>query len=116
MSKKKAKRFAKKSLIKNVIILLVLFVVLFYLYRSCTSGYQKYAFFIHVKDESIFDAKIDPSDGRIIDKGRRLKDDILKMDRNVDTGNGANQGIVRWYDCSGIDCDEGWEHSFLPGD
>jgi len=34
-------------------------------------------------------------------------------DKDIDNGNGKNAGIFRWYVCSGIDCDEGWENSFL---
>jgi hypothetical protein len=43
-----------------------------------------------------------------------IKNVIIAMDTETDNGTGPNKGNVRWYGCSGIDCDEGWEHSFLP--
>lgn len=36
------------------------------------------------------------------------------MDKDMDQANGPNQGTIRWYTCSGIDCDEGWQRSFRP--
>jgi hypothetical protein len=35
--------------------------------------------------------------------------------KDIDSGDGANAGKLRWYVCSGIDCDEEWENSFLAG-
>ena len=102
-----------KSIVKNIIVLLIFLGVPFFAYRSCTKGYDKYAVFIQVKDEAIFEAPLDPSDVRIIDHGRLLKDEIIKMDKDIDNGDGPNTGKLRWYPCSGIDCDEGWERSFL---
>ena len=99
---------------KNIITLLIVFAFLFFAYRSCTKGYDAYAFFVHVKDATIFKSRLSPSDTRIIDRGRRLKNDIILMDKEVDKGDGPQKGTLRWYGCSGIDCDEGWEHSFLP--
>lgn len=52
------------------------------------------------------------SDPRIVDRGRRLLEEIRTLDENVDQGNGAEHGLVRWYTCGGIDCDEGWEQGF----
>jgi hypothetical protein len=97
---------------KNMIILLIVFGALFFLYRSCTKGYDNYAYFVHVNDESVFDKILSEGDKRIIEHGRKLKEDIILMDKNIDNGNGPEQGIFRWYGCMGIDCDEGWEHSF----
>jgi hypothetical protein len=98
---------------KNIITLLIVFSFLFFAYRSCTKGYDAYAFFVHVKDVTIFKSRLAPADTRIIERGRRLKEDIILMDKEVDNGDGPNKGALRWYVCSGIDCDEGWERSFL---
>jgi hypothetical protein len=98
---------------KNIITLLIVFSFLFFAYRSCTKGYDAYAFFVHVKDVTVFMSRLSPADTRIIDRGRRLKNDIILMDNEIDNGDGAHKGAFRWYGCSGIDCDEGWESSFL---
>lgn len=97
---------------KNVIALLVGFGLLFFAYRSCTKGYDQYAYFVQVSDERIFASKLKPDDGRIMDRGRRLKSEVVAMDQEIDGGDGAGAGKLRWYGCRGIDCDEGWEISF----
>ena len=109
------KKVKKQSVLKNLIALLIFLAIPFFAYRSCTSGYDKYAFYVHVNDEAIFETRLDPLDARIIDRGRQLKDEIIMMDKDIDSGDGANTGKLRWYVCSGIDCDEGWESSFLTG-
>jgi len=102
-------------MIKNIIVILIFFGILLFAYRSCTSGYDQYAYFIQTSDEAIFESRLNPSDTRIIDRGHKIKDEIFLMDKKIDGEDGANTGKLRWYGCSGIDCDEGWENSFLPG-
>ncbi|MFX1566599.1 MAG: hypothetical protein ACFFCH_11485 [Promethearchaeota archaeon] len=114
MNRNSGKQSTKKSIGKNIIALLIFVAILFFAYRSCTSGYDKYVFYVHVNDEAIFETRLDPSDVRIIDRGRQLKDEIIMIDKKIDSGDGAYAGKLRWYICSGIDCDEGWENSFLP--
>ena len=75
---------------------------------------RDYAFFVHVQDEALFNAPLSPSDTRINNRGRKLKNEIIVMDQETDNGTGQNKGNLRWYDCSGIDWDEGWGRSFLP--
>ncbi|MCP3901543.1 MAG: hypothetical protein GY707_17690 [Desulfobacteraceae bacterium] len=99
---------------KNVIILAIVFFMLFFLYRSCTKGYDNYAYFVQVNDEAVFEKILSGDDARIIEHGRRLKIDIIAMDKDIDKANGPDQGAIRWYVCSGIDCDEGWQRSFKP--
>ena len=99
---------------KNIIILSIVFFVFFFLYRSCTKGYDKYAYFVQVNDEAVFAKALSEGDTRIIEHGRKLKTDVIGMDKEIDQGNGPNQGTIRWYTCSGIDCDEGWQRSFRP--
>ena len=113
MNNATGKKSTLKSIVKNIIVLLIFLGVPFFAYRSCTKGYDKYAVFIQVKDEAIFETRLEPSDVRIIDRGRKLKDTILAMDKEIDNGDGPRSGKLRWYVCSGIDCDEGWERSFL---
>jgi hypothetical protein len=99
---------------KNIIILVVVFSALFFLYRSCTKGYDNYAYFVQVNDEAVFTKNLSEGDIRILEHGRKLQIDIISMDKHMDQGNGPDQGTLRWYTCSGIDCDEGWEISFRP--
>jgi len=99
---------------KNIIVLVIVFAALFFLYRSCTKGYDNYAYFVQVNDEAVFTKILSDSDTRIIEHGRSLKTDIIAMDKDMDQGNGPDQGTIRWYTCSGIDCDERWEISFKP--
>jgi hypothetical protein len=103
-----------KSVGQLVFGLLIFFLVFFLFLHWQASGYKKYGIYVHVNDESIFKNQLEPSDTRIIDKGRKLKDAIIKMDHDIDGGDGANLGKLRWYTCGGIDCDEGWENRFLP--
>jgi hypothetical protein len=100
--------------LKNIITLAVIFLFFFFLYRSCTVGYDDYAYFVRVNDEAVFIEVLSEGDSRIEEHGRRLKTDVLAMDRDQDQGTGAGKGVLRWYDCMGIDCDEGWQRSFLP--
>ncbi len=99
---------------KNIIILAIVFSMLFFLYRSCTKGYDNYAYFVQVNDQTVFAKILSKDDTRIIAHGRKLKADIIAMDKDIDQANGPDQGIIRWYVCSGIDCDEGWQGSFGP--
>jgi len=99
---------------KNIIILVIVLTTLFFLYRSCTKGYDNYAYFVQVNDEAVFRKNLSERDTRILEHGRKLKIDIIAMDKDMDQGNGPNQGTIRWYTCSGIDCDEGWQRSFGP--
>jgi len=100
---------------KNIIILVIVFSALFFLYRSCTKGYDNYAYFVQANDEAVFAKILSEGDTRIIEHGRKLKIDVIAMDKDIDQGNGPNQGTIRWYNCMGIDCDEGWQRSFRPG-
>ena len=100
---------------KNIIILVIVFAALFFLYRSCTKGYDNYAYFVQANDEAVFAKILSEGDTRIIEHGRKLKIDVIAMDKDIDQGNGPNQGTIRWYNCMGIDCDEGWQRSFRPG-
>ena len=97
---------------KNIIILAIVFSALFFLYRSCTKGYDNYAYFVQVNDEAVFNKTLSEGDTRIIEHGRKLKIDVIAMDKDIDQGNGPIQGTIRWYMCSGIDCDEGWQRNF----
>lgn len=83
------------------------------MYRSCTEGYEKYGYVVHAKNETVFSHVLADSDPNISSHGRKLLDDIEKMDQRIDHGDGPNKGLLRWYVCSGIDCDEGWQSSFL---
>ena len=107
------KQSTSKFLVNFAIALFTVSSVFFIAFRSCTRGYEKFAIYVHVNDESIFENRLEPSDIRIIDKGRKLKDEIIKMDSDIDNGDGAILGKLRWYTCGGIDCDEGWENRFL---
>ena len=100
---------------KNIIVLASAFAALFFLYRSCTKGYDNYSYFVRVNDAAVFETTLSEGDSRIIEHGRRLKTDVVAMDKDMDQGNGPNAGTIRWYSCMGIDCDEGWQRSFRSG-
>jgi len=99
---------------KNLLIIIVVFSVLFFLYRSCTKGYDQYGYYVQVKNETLFKESLSDSDPDIISHGRKLISEILQIDQTSDNGNGSEIGYVRWYICSGIDCDERWQDSFKP--
>jgi hypothetical protein len=67
---------------------------------------------VHVSDESVFATKLDSKNPKIIDHGRLTKDEVVRMDKKIDKGDGPKKGKLRWYVCRGIDCDEGWESVF----
>lgn len=112
MNNNAEKQSVLKSLAKNLIALAIFFAIPFLAYRSCTSGYDKYAYYVRATDEAIFTDRLNPSDARILDRGRRLTEEMVVKDKDIDNGNGKNAGKFRWYACSGIDCDEGWKISF----
>jgi hypothetical protein len=60
----------------------------------------------------VYASKINPQNPLILDYGRMLKAEIFEMDRKIDGGDGQKLGKIRWYECRGIDCDEGWESRF----
>ncbi len=97
---------------KNIIILILFFLSLFFLYRSCTKGYDNYAYFVHCKNVSLFETPLSDSDPNIVDHGRKLIQDVMLIDLKIDKEDGSKEGLIRWYNCSGIDCDEGWQKSF----
>lgn len=97
---------------KNIIIIALVFTFLFFMYRSCTKGYDSYGYFVQVKDEIVFNKPLSESDPRIVAHGRKLLSDIILLDQQVDQADGQDEGLLRWYACSGIDCDERWQVSF----
>jgi hypothetical protein len=102
-----------KSLGSLIIGILIFFTIFFFSIRWCARGYNKYVIFIQVKDENIFKNTLNSSDPHILDFGRKLKEDVIAIDNYKDKGDGPNSGKFRWYVCSGIDCDEGWENRFI---
>lgn len=99
-----------------LIVLTVLFSCLFIAYRSCTVGYDRYGYFVRVSDETVFNTVLSGEDSRLVEHGRILMPDIIAKDDTIDQGDGPDSGHLRWYQCSGIDCDEGWQRSFLGED
>ena len=102
----------KKQLVRKLIFLvIVLFIIgiLGYTIYVNIQAYNKYGYYVYVSDENVFVSKIDPRNPKIIGHGRMLKKKIFKLDEEVDRGDGQKIGKIRWYECYGIDCDEGWE-------
>ncbi len=93
------------------LLIFALLIILFMRWQA--KGYEKYVFYVHAHDTAIFSTSLKPSDPRIRKFGRILKEDALAIDRKDDNDNGEKSGTVRWYICSGIDCDEGWESRFI---
>lgn len=113
--KKDAQNIDNKRLVKKLVFpIIVLFITGFVVYVLVLNmrAYNRYGFFVHVSDESVFTSQIEPCDPRIINHGRIKKEKIVGMDREIDNGDGRRKGKVRWYECYGIDCDEGWENRF----
>ena len=71
--------------------------------------YSRYAVCVAVNDISLYEKVLSPSD---VYHGRILIQDCEQRDKDIDGGDGPDEGKVRWYVCYGIDCHEGWEHSF----
>lgn len=114
--KKEAQNIDNKRLVKKLVFpVIVLCITGFIVYILVINmrAYNKYGFFVHASDESVFVSKIDPHDPRIVNHGRIKKEKIFELDREIDKGDGRRQGKVRWYECYGIDCDEGWETSLI---
>ena len=104
-----------ERLVKRLIVLgafLFLIGMIGYIVFINIRAYNKYAYYVHVSDEGIFSSKIDPKNTKILDHGRVEKGKIVNLDNEVDSGDGQEKGKVRWYECFGIDCDEGWENRF----
>ena len=72
-------------------------------------AYNRYGYYVYVSDEKVFDSSIEPNNPKIIDHGRLLQEKIIGLDKKIDGGDGKKEGKVRWAECYGIDCDEGWE-------
>jgi hypothetical protein len=104
------RQLAKKLVFPVIVLSIMGFAV--YILVLNIRAYNRYGFFVQVSDESVFASKMEKGDPRIVNHGRIKKDKIFRLDREVDSGDGPQNGKVRWYECYGIDCDEGWENRF----
>ena len=103
----------KKQLIRKLTFLVIIFLIIGipgYIIYLNIRAYNKYGYYVYVSDENVFVSKIDPKNPKILDHGRMLKKKIIRLDEEVDRGDGQKMGKIRWYECYGIDCDEGWEN------
>ena len=98
------------QLILGLIIFFLIFFLFFYWYSS---GYRKYVIYVQVKDDVVFEKPLNSSDPQILDWGRKPKNEINAIDRDIDNEDGPYSGKLRWYVCGGIDCDEGWQRRFV---
>ena len=64
---------------------------------------------MQVTDERAYSLPINTDSSLIVSKGRILKGEIVQLDREIDSADGNRKGRVRWYECRGLSCDEGWE-------
>ena len=101
----------KKKVTKLVLLIIGLFIIgiIGYIVYLNIRAYNKFGYYVYVSDEKVFDSTIDSKDPKILDHGRLLKDEIIGLDKKIDGGDGKKEGKVRWVECYGIDCDEGWE-------
>ncbi|MGD9079712.1 MAG: hypothetical protein PVG96_10240 [Desulfobacterales bacterium] len=97
------------QLILGLIIFFLIFYLFIYLY---TIPYRKNVIYVQVKDAVVFEKPLNSSDPQILDFGRKPKNEISAIDRDIDNEDGPDSGKLRWYVCGGIDCDEGWQHRF----
>ena len=102
-----SKQLIGKLVLLGVIILIIGFIG--YVIYANMRAYNKYGYYVRVSDEIVFDSKIDPGNPQIINHGRMRKEEIVELDEEIDGGDGPKMGKIRWYECFGIDCDEGWE-------
>lgn len=113
--KKDAESINNKQLLSKlaslVIILLAIGIPIYILYLNIRA-YNRYVYYVKVTDEKLFNAKINPLDPKILSHGRALKEEIIKADKDIDGGDGRKKGTIRWFECYGIDCDEGFESRF----
>jgi hypothetical protein len=111
--KKDAEDIDNKQLFRKLAFLVIVFLIIGipgYIIYLNIRAYNKYSYYVYASEENIFVSKIDPKNPKIISHGRMKKKKILSIDDKIDNGNGPKKGKVRWYDCYGIDCDEGWEN------
>jgi hypothetical protein len=101
------KQLVGKLVLLSVVILIIGFIG--YIIYANMRAYNKYGYYVYVSDETVFGSKIDPGNPKIINHERMLKIEIVRLDEDIDSGDGQKMGKVRWYGCRGIDCDEGWE-------
>ena len=97
----------------KLLLVLIFYLILFLFFYWQTSPYKKYVIYVQVEDEVIFEKPLNSSDPKILNFGRRFKNEINAIDRDIDNENGPDSGKLRWYVCGGIDCDEGWQHRFI---
>ena len=93
--------------------LIIFFLICFLFYYWQIRPYKKYVIYVQVKDEVAFEKPLNSSDPRILDFGRKSKNEIRAIDREMDNEDGPDSGKLRWYVCGGIDCDEGWQRRFV---
>lgn len=101
-----------KQLFSKIVFLVIVFLIIgipIYIIYINIRAYNRYGYYVNVTDEKVFNAKINPLDPKIVFHGRVLKEHIIESDKKIDGGDGRKEGKVRWYECYGIDCDEGWE-------
>ena len=102
-----------KSVGSLILGLIIFFLIFFFSLRWCASGYNRYVIYVQVEDETIFKNTLNSSHPHIQNYGRKLKEEVIVTDNDIDNGDGPNSGKLRWYVCGGIDCDEGWESRFI---
>ncbi len=73
-------------------------------------AYQKYGYCVVVEGVETFAKSPLPQDLKF--NGRILIKECIEKDKSIDNGDGPKKGKVRWYECTGPDCDEGWRKSF----
>jgi len=82
-----------------------------YCIKQNQKGYSRNVYYVQVSDPAVFDVKpINSSDSNIIAHGGISYERVNVLDFEVDKGDGDKNGNIRWYRCSGIDCDEGWQN------
>jgi|GEM_PF-1952124 len=92
---------------------LIIFGILFFLFLYWqSSGYKNYVVYVQANNEVIFNNTLNPMDSQLLEYGRKHKEEIFDLDKDIDKGDGPNAGKLRWYVCGGIDCNEGWERRF----
>ncbi len=116
--KKDAKDIDNKVMFRKLVFLVIVFFIIgipSYIIYLNMRAYNRYGYYVHVTNENVFDSTIDPKNSKIVDHGRLLQEKIIRLDEKIDGGDGKKVGKIRWFECYGIDCDEGWESRSYKG-
>ncbi len=106
---KKAVPKKRKKVIMPIIACSFLLGFVYMVYDNM-QAYRTYGYCVVVEKVESFSKLSLPQDVEF--NGRIPITECNKRDNAIDNGDGPKKGNVRWYNCTGPDCDEGWREGF----